>query len=127
MRLHSEGALIRESSLRKKKIKTIMALEVTDGNYQELLSSDKLVVVDLWAEWCGPCKSIAPIVEELATEYEGKAIIGKCNVDDNYDLSENYSVRSIPTLLFFKGGQLVDKLVGSMTKTDIKEKLDANL
>ena len=104
-----------------------MALEVTDGNYQELLSSDKLVVVDLWAEWCGPCKSIAPIVEELATEYEGKAIIGKCNVDDNYDLSENYSVRSIPTLLFFKGGQLVDKLVGSMTKADIKEKLDSNL
>ena len=104
-----------------------MALEVTDGNYQELLSSDKLVVVDLWAEWCGPCKTIAPVVDELATEYEGKAIIGKCNTEDNYDLIENYSVRSIPTLLFVKGGQLVDKLVGSMTKNDIKEKIDANL
>lgn len=104
-----------------------MALEVTDGNYQELLSSDKLVVVDLWAEWCVPCKNLAPAIDELAQEYEGKALIGKCNVDDNYDLSEQYKVRNIPTLLFFKGGNLVDKLVGSMTKIDVKNKIEANL
>ncbi|MBP3354639.1 MAG: thioredoxin [Bacteroidales bacterium] len=104
-----------------------MALEVTDGNYQELLSDEKLVVVDLWAEWCGPCKRIAPVIDELASEYEGKAIIGKCNVDDNYDLSDNYSVRNIPTLLFFKKGELVDRLVGALTKAEIQEKIEAHL
>lgn len=104
-----------------------MALKITDANYQEYLNGDKLVVVDLWAEWCGPCRNIAPIVEELAEEYEGKAVIGKCNVDDNYDLSDNYSVRSIPTLLFFKGGNLVDKLVGAATKAEIKAKIEANI
>ncbi|MBQ3555250.1 MAG: thioredoxin [Bacteroidales bacterium] len=104
-----------------------MALEVTDGNYQELLSGDKLVVVDLWAEWCGSCKGMLPTIEELATEYEGKAIIGKCDTEENYDLTDNYKVRSLPTILFFKGGELIDKIVGSATKAELKEKIDANL
>ncbi|MBR5240837.1 MAG: thioredoxin [Muribaculaceae bacterium] len=104
-----------------------MALEVTDGNYQELLSSDKLVVVDLWAEWCGSCKGMLPTIEELATEYEGKAIIGKCDTEENYDLIDNYKVRSLPTILFFKGGELVDKIVGSASKVELKDKIEANL
>ena len=79
-----------------------MALQITDANYKELLASDKLVVIDFWAEWCGPCRSIAPAVEELAAEFEDKAIIGKYNVDNDYELSEEYIIRSIHTLLFFK-------------------------
>lgn len=104
-----------------------MALEVTDGNYQELLSGDKLVVIDLWAEWCGSCKSMLPTIEELATEYEGRAIIGKCDTEDNYDLTDTYKVRSLPTILFFKGGELVDKIVGSASKSELKTKIEANL
>ena len=104
-----------------------MALEVTDANYQEVLSNEKLVIIDLWAEWCGPCKRIAPVIDELASEYEGKAIIGKCNVDDNYDLRDTYSVRNIPTLLFFKKGELVDRLVGALTKAEIQKKIEAHL
>ena len=83
-----------------------MALQITDANYKELLASDKLVVIDFWAEWCGPCRSIAPAVEELAAEFEDKAIIGKYNVDNDNELSEEYSIRSIPTLLFFKEGNV---------------------
>ena len=104
-----------------------MALQVTDANYKELLASDKLVVIDFWAEWCGPCRSIAPAVEELATEFEDKAIIGKYNVDNDTEMSEEYSIRSIPTLLFFKGGKLIDKQVGSSSKADLKAKIEANL
>ena len=104
-----------------------MALQVTDANYKELLTSDKLVVIDFWAEWCGPCRSIAPAVEELATEFEDKAIIGKYNVDNDTEMSEEYSIRSIPTLLFFKGGKLIDKQVGASSKADLKAKIEANL
>ncbi|MBQ8423318.1 MAG: thioredoxin [Coprobacter sp.] len=104
-----------------------MALKFTDENYKEYLASDKLVVVDFWAEWCGPCRSIAPYVEELAAEYEGKAFIGKYNVDDDNELSSEMGIRNIPTLLFFKGGQLVDKQVGASSKADLKAKIDANL
>ncbi len=104
-----------------------MALQVTDANYKELLASDKLVVIDFWAEWCGPCRSIAPAVEELATEFEDKAIIGKYNVDNDTEMSEEYSIRSIPTLLFFKGGKLIDKQVGASSKADLKAKIEANL
>lgn len=82
-----------------------MALQITDANYKELLASDKLVVIDFWAEWCGPCRSIAPAVEELAAEFEDKAIIGKYNVDNDNELSEEYSIRSIPTLLIFQRRQ----------------------
>ena len=85
------------------------------------------MVVDFWAEWCGPCRSIAPYVDELATEYEGKAIIGKYNVDDDNALSSEMGIRNIPTILFFKGGKLVDKQVGASSKADLKAKIEANL
>ena len=104
-----------------------MAQKITDANYKELLAQDKLVVVDFWAEWCGPCRSIAPAVDELAAEFEGKAIIGKYNVDDDNALSSEMGIRNIPTLLFFKGGKLVDKQVGASSKADLKEKIEANL
>ncbi|WP_455498235.1 thioredoxin [Coprobacter sp.] len=104
-----------------------MALQITDANYKELLASGKLVVIDFWAEWCGPCRSIAPAVEELAAEFEDKAIIGKYNVDNDNELSEEYGIRSIPTLLFFKNGQLIDKQVGASSKADLKAKIEANL
>lgn len=104
-----------------------MALKITDANYKELLAQDKLVVVDFWAEWCGPCRSIAPYVEELTAEYEGKALIGKYNVDDDNALSSEMGIRNIPTLLFFKGGKLVDKQVGASSKADLKAKIEANL
>ena len=104
-----------------------MAQKITDANYKELLAQDKLVVVDFWAEWCGPCRSIAPAVDELAAEFDGKAIIGKYNVDDDNALSSEMGIRNIPTLLFFKGGKLVDKQVGASSKADLKAKIEANL
>ena len=104
-----------------------MAQKITDANYKELLAQDKLVVVDFWAEWCGPCRSIAPAVDGLAAEFEGKAIIGKYNVDDDNALSSEMGIRNIPTLLFFKGGKLVDKQVGASSKADLKAKIEANL
>ena len=104
-----------------------MAQKITDANYKELLAQDKLVVVDFWAEWCGPCRSIAPYVDELATEYEGKAIIGKYNVDDDNALSSEMGIRNIPTILFFKGGKLVYKQVGASSKADHKAKIEDNL
>lgn len=99
-----------------------MAQKITDANYKELLAQDKLVVVDFWAEWCGPCRSIAPAVDELAAEFEGKAIIGKYNVDDDNALSSEMGIRNIPTLLFFKGGKLVDKQVGASSKAELESK-----
>ena len=104
-----------------------MALKINDENAKELIASGKLVVIDFWAEWCGPCRSIAPSVDELAEEYEGKVIIGKYNVDEGDDISVEYSIRSIPTLLFFKDGKLVDKHVGSASKADLEAKVKALL
>ena len=104
-----------------------MAKVITDANFAETLAADMLVVVDFWATWCGPCKALAPVVEELAAEYDGKAVIGKCNVDDCDDLPMNFGIRSIPTLLFFKNGELVDKIVGAASKGDIAAKLNALL
>lgn len=104
-----------------------MAKVITDANFAETLNTEMPVMVDFWATWCGPCRAIAPIVEELATEYEGKAVIGKCNVDECEDVPMKYGIRSIPTLLFFKNGELVDKLVGSAPKAAIAEKLNSLL
>ena len=105
-----------------------MAFEFTDANFEEsALQSDKPVLVDFWAEWCGPCRMIGPMVEELASDYEGKAVIGKLNVDNNPQVAAKYGIRSIPTILFFKGGELVDKKVGAVQKSVLTETLDANM
>jgi thioredoxin 1 len=102
-----------------------MAKQFTDSNWeQDVLSSDKPVLVDFWAEWCGPCRMIGPLVEELAKEYDGKAVIGKLNVDENPGVASKYGIRSIPTLLVFKGGEVVDKIVGAVPKTMLAQKLD---
>lgn len=102
-----------------------MAQVVTDANFAEILNTDKPVMVDFWATWCGPCKAIAPVVDEIAAEYEDKAVVCKCNVDDCDDVPATYSIRSIPTLLFFKNGELVDRHVGVISKADLAAKLDA--
>ena len=105
-----------------------MALEITDENFQEVvLNSDRPVLVDFWATWCGPCRTVGPIVDELATELEGRAVVGKVNVDSNSDTPLTYEIRSIPTLLIFKNGEIVDKLVGSVPKSQLLEKLEAQM
>lgn len=102
-------------------------LEITDANFEEIINSDKPVLVDFWAEWCGPCKMIGPVVEELAGDYEGIAVIGKVNVDENPGVSAKFGIRSIPTLLVFKNGEIVDKQVGAVPKGVLSQKLDAQL
>jgi thioredoxin 1 len=105
-----------------------MALEITDSNFEEVvLKSDKPVLVDFWAEWCGPCRMVGPVVEELAKEYDGKAVIGKINVDFNPKVATDYGIMSIPALLFFKNGQLVDKQVGAVPKHVLANKLEAQM
>jgi thioredoxin 1 len=102
-------------------------LEITDANFEEIINSDKPVLVDFWAEWCGPCKMIGPVVEELAGDYDGKVVIGKVNVDENPGVSAKFGIRSIPTLLVFKNGEIVDKQVGAVPKGVLSQKLDAQL
>lgn len=105
-----------------------MAYEFTDASFQtEVIDSNKVTLVDLWAEWCGPCRLMSPIVEELSAEYEGKAVIGKLNVDNNQNVPLNYNVRGIPTFLLFKNGELKDKIVGAQTKQFLKEKIESLL
>lgn len=104
-----------------------MATVINDANYKSLLESGKPVVIDFWAPWCGPCRSIAPIVEELAAAYEDRAIIGKYNVDEGDELGVEYGIRNIPTLLFFKDGQMVDKHVGTITHDALTAKIEALL
>jgi thioredoxin 1 len=99
-----------------------MALKVTDENYKDLLKGEKPVVLDFWAERCGPCRMVGPIIEELATEYEGKILVGKVDVDENNDIVSEYGIRSIPTVLFFKEGQIVDKQVGAVGRGVFFEK-----
>jgi thioredoxin 1 len=102
-------------------------IEINDDNFEEILKTDKPVMVDFWAEWCGPCKMIGPVVAEMAGEYDGKAVIGKVDVDNNPGVSAKFGIRSIPTLLFFKDGEIVDKQIGAVPKTVLKGKLDAQL
>ena len=105
-----------------------MALEITDANFQELvMNSDKPVVVDFWAEWCGPCRMVGPIIEEMHKEYDGKAVIGKVNVDFNPGVASQFGIRNIPTILFIKNGEIVDKQVGAAPKNLFTSKLDAML
>src|SRR5690554_1682218 len=102
-----------------------MAFAVTNSNFKdEILEGKGVALVDFWTEWCGPCRMIGPIVDELATEYEGKALVSKCNVDEEGDVAAQFGIRSIPTILFFKDGELVDRVVGAVPKNLLKEKLD---
>lgn len=105
-----------------------MAVEFTEANFDELaLKSDKPVLVDFWAEWCGPCRMVGPIVEEISKDYDGKAVIGKVNVDENPGISMKYGIRNIPTILFLKNGEVVDKSVGAVPKNILTGKLDAHI
>ena len=104
-----------------------MALNINEKNYKELLAGDKPVVIDFWATWCGPCRMVSPIIDELATEYEGRAVIGKCDVEESNDLAMEYGIRNIPAVLFFKNGELVDKFVGAASKSVLDEKFKALL
>jgi thioredoxin 1 len=105
-----------------------MAFEFTDSNFQEAaVDSGKLTVIDFWAEWCGPCRLVGPIIEELSTEYTDKAVIGKMDVDHNPEVSMKFGIRSIPTILFLKDGEIVDKHVGTATKATLAKKIEAYL
>jgi thioredoxin 1 len=122
VRLLALGALINKLFTNKK----IMAVEITDANFAEVaMNSDKPVMIDFWAEWCGPCRMVTPIVEEMANDYDGRAVIGKVNVDENPDISAKFGIRNIPTIIFLKGGQVVDKSVGAVPKNVLTEKMEA--
>lgn len=119
--------LVTEKNHKPKNINK-MALEITDANFEELvLKSDKPVLVDFWAEWCGPCRMVGPVVEELSADYAGKAVVGKVNVDNNSAISAKYGIRNIPTILFFKNGEVVEKHVGVAAKNVLAGKLDAHM
>lgn len=101
-----------------------MALAITKKNFQEVLASELPVVIDFWAEWCGPCRMVAPIIDELAAEYEGRVVIAKCDVEENDEVTMKYGVRNIPTIIFLKGGQQVDKQVGAASKDALVAKIE---
>ena len=105
-----------------------MAVQLTDGNFKTtVLDSDKVAIVDFWAVWCGPCKAIGPMIEEISKEYEGKAVVGKVDVDNNPETAMKYGIRNIPTILFIKNGQVVDKQVGAVPKASLVAMLTKHL
>ena len=104
-----------------------METVITSENFETLKNGSQPLVVDFWATWCGPCRMIAPIVEELAKEYDGKIAVGKCDVEENDELAAEYGIRNIPTILFFKEGKLVDKIVGAVSKPKLHEKFESLL
>lgn len=105
-----------------------MALEITDGNFEEtVLNSDKPVVVDFWATWCGPCRMVGPVIDEISNEYEGRAVVGKLNIDDNQEFAAKYGVRNIPTVLVFQNGEVVGRHVGVAPKATYTEAIDTLL
>ena len=109
----------------KEKLK--MEVTITTENFESLKNGEKPLVVDFWATWCGPCRAIAPYIEELAKEYDGKIVVGKCDVEENDDIVMEFGVRNIPTILFFKNGEVVDRLVGGQSKSAIQKKFEALL
>lgn len=104
-----------------------MEVQITSENFAQLKSGEQPLVVDFWATWCGPCRMLAPTVAELAEEYDGKIVVGKCDVEENDDLAMEFGIRNIPTILFFKGGEVVDKIVGAVSKAKLDEKFQALL
>jgi thioredoxin 1 len=106
---------------------TKVVVQITDADFDQLVNGDKPVFIDFWAPWCGPCRIVGPIVEELAPSYEGKAVIGKLNVDDNPNVAQKLGVTSIPTMMMFKGGKLVDRMIGAAPKSTLQQFIDKNL
>ena len=104
-----------------------MEVTITKENFAELKAGNLPLVVDFWATWCGPCRMVAPIIEELAAQYDGKIVVGKCDVEDNEDLAAEFGIRNIPTILFFKNGEVVYKLIGAQSKQKFEEKFEALL
>ena len=104
-----------------------MALQITDATVNDVLQTDKLVVIDFWAEWCGPCKMVGPIIDEIGNEYQDKVVVGKLDVDNNDETTAKYGIRNIPTVLFIKNGEVVDKVVGAGPKTMLTDKIDKHL
>ena len=104
-----------------------MEVTITKENFAELKAGNLPLVVDFWATWCGPCRMVAPIIEELAAKYDGQIVVGKCDVEDNEDLAAEFGIRNIPTILFFKNGEVVDKLIGAQSKQKFEEKFEAML
>ena len=104
-----------------------MEVTITSENFENLKNGELPLVVDFWATWCGPCRMVGPVVSELAKEYDGKIVVGKCDVEDNEDMAAEFGIRNIPTILFFKGGQVVDKIVGAQSKAALDEKFKSIL
>lgn len=127
---HSKELLLLDSQKKydyKQEINNSMALEVTDSNFEELVNSGKPMVLDFWAEWCGPCRMVGPIIDDLEKEYAGRVTVGKMDVDNNNDVVAQFGIRNIPTILFFKDGKVVDKQVGAAQKAAFVEKVEALL
>lgn len=104
-----------------------MEVTITNENFESLKNGEQPLVVDFWATWCGPCRMVGPVISELAQEYDGRVTVGKCDVEENEDLAAEFGIRNIPTILFFKGGQVVDKIVGAQSKAKLQEKFEALL